>query len=420
MNKLINSLFEKDLVVKVVSILTAILIWFVVLDSDNPFEERTIAVPLTSNVDVLQSNSFQIVGTPLPTSVDIKIKGRRQKILGVTANDFKVSIDLSEILESGTKRISINPPEYLGNQDILIVGMNPSSLSLNFERIIGKQYPVEVEFTGSLPAGYEIVNLKVEPNNAILEEKESSISKVRRVVAYVNLNEADNNKEIVMRGTVLDSEGKPIRQFDGKVPIIVSFNLAKKVPIVANTKGSPATDYYLKEIKYSMATARVIGNKSILDGIKSLNAEAIDITDRNESFVSPLAINLPKGATILGEDSDNLTAEIIIEKLISRSISLPTSMVSISYGNTAGIMNYKVVDDNIPITIKGKVDDVNNIKTSDIRLSIQVNNLEPGEHEVPLVVRVPNNVTVIGEYSVNVIVTSIPPESAINPGASGV
>ena len=116
MNKLIDRLFEKDLVIKIVSVLIAILIWFVVLDSDNPFEERTITVPLTSNAEILQAKSLQVVGTPLPASVDIKIKGRRHKINGVTAGDFKVSVDLSEVSESGRNIININAPEYFGNR----------------------------------------------------------------------------------------------------------------------------------------------------------------------------------------------------------------------------------------------------------------------------------------------------------------
>ena len=102
------------------------------------------------------------------------------------------------------------------------MGMNPSSFTVNLERIVGKQYPVEVVYTGSLPTGYEIINQRVEPGFAILEEKESSISKVSKVVVYVNLDEADNNKELVMRATVLDANGDPIKQFDGRIPVIVS------------------------------------------------------------------------------------------------------------------------------------------------------------------------------------------------------
>ena len=42
MNKLIDRLFEKDLVIKIVSVLIAILIWFVVLDSDNPLKKEPL------------------------------------------------------------------------------------------------------------------------------------------------------------------------------------------------------------------------------------------------------------------------------------------------------------------------------------------------------------------------------------------
>jgi len=404
MNKLINSLFEKDSIVKVISILTAILIWFVVLDSENPFEEKTIAVPLTSNMDVLQSKNLQIVGTQLPTSVDVKIKGRREKISKVTANDFIVSIDLSEVSSSGRKTINIGEPEYRGDQDIIILGVNPASVTLNFERVVGKQYPVEVEFTGSLPAGYELVNLKVEPSNVILEEKESSISMVSKVVALVNLDEAIDNKEIVMRGTVLDEKGEVLRQFDGKVPIIVSFDLAKKVPVIAATKGKPMDDYYLKEIRYSMPSVRVLGNRSVLDDIKSVSAEAIDITDKSETFITPLTTILPKGATIFAEDAERLTAEVVIEKFITRNINMSPGNIVIFHGDTGENMSYRVTNDVIPITVKGKSEELNNLKISDIKLSIDVSDILPGEHEVPLMVTVPNNITLIGEYSVNVTI----------------
>ncbi len=408
MNKLINSLFEKDLVIKIVSIMTAILIWFVVLDTNNPFEERTLAVPLTSNIDILQRKSLQLVGTQLPTSVDIKIKGRRSKISGVTANDFRITIDLSEVSESGFKRINIEEPEYIGDQDIIIVGINPTTVNLNFERIIGKQYPVNVEFTGSLPAGYEIINLKVEPSNVILEEKESSISQISKVVAFVNLDEADDNKELVIRGSVLDDNDQLLRQFEGKVPVIVTFNLAKKVPVAVATTGKPANDFYLKNIRYSMNEVRIIGSRSVLEGIKSVSAEAIDITDKSESFTIPLVINPPKGVTVYKEDSDRLSAEVILEKSITRTFNISPGMVSIYGGDTSGAVEYRITDTIIPITVKGKVDDINAVKTADIRLSIRVNDLEPGQHEVPLIVSVPNTVNLIGEYSVNVMITTTP------------
>ena len=410
MNKLIDNLFEKDLVIKVISILTAILIWFLVADQDNPFEERTIVVPLSSNVEALQQNSLQIVGTTLPTSIDVKIKGRRQKIMGVTANDFNVSIDLSDVTESGTRSIKIETPQYIGDQDILISGMNPSSVNLRFEKIIGKQYPVTIEYTGKLPAGYELVNVRVDPSNVILQEKESSISQVGKVVAQINLDNIKDSNEIVMRGTVLDTEGKTLKQFEGQVPIIVNFDLVKKIPVSAATKGEPAVDWYFKEIKYSLSEVRVQGTRSVLDGITRLMAEAIDITGQTGTFKTPLTLTLPKGASLLKEDADALMAEVILDRLVTRSITLPASAITIYQVDTTGTKKYSITDETIPITVKGRPDSVNAVKAGDIKLSIQVENLEEGTHEVPLMVQLPNSVSLVGEYSVKVLIEKVTEE----------
>lgn len=415
MNKLIDELFEKESFLKIVSVITAILIWFVVLDSNNPFEERIITVPLSTNVELLQIKHLQIVGSSLPSSVDIKIKGRRHKIADVVANDFKVWLDLSEISESGNNTISIDAPEYFGSQDIIILGMSPSTVSVELERIVGKQYPVEVIFTGSLPNNYEILNLRVEPNIAILEEKESSIAQVSRIVAYVNLDEADNNKELVMRATALDTDGNSIKQFDGRVPVIVSYNLAKSIPVSVNVSGNLMNDYFLEKINYSLPSVRIIGSRSVLDGIKTLNAQPIDISDKNESFIAPIVFNLPTDTTLMPEDGERISAEIIIGQLITKDFNLPKSVVTISPATNLDNNEYKITDHNIPITIKGRPDELEGMTNNHIRLSVEVNDLEPGEHEVPLIVRVPGTAKVVGEYSVSVVVTAIPETEPNNP-----
>ena len=180
-----------------------------------------------------------------------------------------------------------------------------------------------------------------------------------------------------MRGTVLDDKGEILRQFEGKIPIIVSYNLAKNVPVFASTKGKPLDDYYVKEIKFSMPNVRVLGSRNVLDGIKSVSTEVIDITDKSETFITPLVTNLPKGATILEEDAERLTAEVIIEKYITRNINMSPGHVSIFHGDNTGNMSYRVTNDAIPITVKGKSEDVNAIKATDIRLSINVSDLCP-------------------------------------------
>lgn len=411
----INDLFEKDSVIRVISVLIAIFIWFLVLDKENPFEERSLSIPLTNNAQVLRQNNLQLVGNTLPQTLDIKIKGRSNKVKAVTANDFKASIDLSDITSPGTRTIKIEPPEYHGDEDIFITAVNPSSVTLTFERIIGKQYPVNIEFTGKLPAGYELVNLEVEPSNVVLEELESSITKVDKVVAIVNLDEIGDTRELIMRGIALDANGQAIREFEGQIPVIVRFDLAKRVPVVVTTRGKPADDCYLKDIRYSFPTARVIGKKSVLEGISKINAEPVDITGRSSSFQVPLALISPADARIMQEDQDQITAEFVIEKLTTRAINVPARQISIYGSDMSGNKVYRVTNDPIPITIKGTPEAVNAVKSTDIGLSVQVNGFEDGRHEIPLTVKLPDNVTLVGEYTVEIVIESSSVENSATP-----
>lgn len=404
MNKRIKDFLQKDIVVKIISVLIAILIWFIVLDQDNPFEERTISVPLANNIEVLDSNNLQIVGTTLPLSVDVKIKGRRQRIQKVTQNDFKASIDLSEITESGLKTVKIPTPEYVGETDIIITGISPSSVRLRFEKVIGRQYPVSVEFYGSLPDGYQVVNVQVDPSNVILEEKEGVMARIKKVAATVNLEALRTTKELVMRATVYDTNDKPLSQFDGKFPVIINFDLAKIVSVEASVKGEPKRGWYFKDIILDTDKIAVIGSKEQLDALARIGSEQVDITGASASFTTELKLSLPKGITLLDKDTP-VTARIIIEPLANRKITIPASMIAIYNSDITGAKTYSLSQDSVDIIVEGKPEIIENLRLSDIRVNISVSNLDVGEHEVPVNVILPSGVSLKERAGVKVIIT---------------
>lgn len=410
MNKLIDRLFDKDVVVKVISVLIAILIWFLVLDQDNPFIERTITVPLSSNVEVLTAKNLQIVGSSIPATVDVRIKGRKKRVESVSSGDFSVFLDLSEVDGSGVKYINVGTPEYTGDKDIIILGTNPSTVRLNIEKITGKQFPVSIEFTGSLPEGYQVVNQKVDPGIILIEEKESVLSRVGKVVALVNLNDLSVTKELVVRATVYDVDGKPMSQFEGKYPAIVSFDLAKKLPIITPVKGKPKTGYYFKEIILDKPNVLVIGSKDVLDTLSRIDAGPIDIEGRSESFRTELNLTVPKGTTLA--DSSPFTALVNIEPLSNRTISFPASMISIYDGDTSGAFQYSIPQGVISIQVEGRPEVLQNLDASDIKCSISVKDLGEGEHQVQLNVTLPTGVSLRERPSVTVTITATSRETS--------
>lgn len=414
MNKLIDRLFEKDVVVKVLSVLIAILIWFLVLDQDNPFTERTITVPLTSNVEVLDAKNLQIIGSSIPATVDIRIKGRRKRVDSVSSGDFSVFLDLSEVEGSGIKSVDVGSPEYTGDKDIIIIGTNPTSVRLHFERVVGKQYPVTIEFTGSLPEGYQVVNQRVDPGIILIEEKEGTLSRVGRVVALVNLNDLSVTKELVVRATVYDIEGKPMSQFEGKYPAIVSFDLARKLPLATPIKGKPKTGYYFKEIIPDPSSVLVIGTKNLLDSLSRIEAEAIDIEGKSETFKTELNLIVPKGAA-LAETSRPVTALVSIDPLSTRTIQFSTNMISIYDSDTTGSFEYAIVHSSVNIPVEGRPELIQDLKADNIKCSISVKDLGEGDHQVPVTVSLPTGVSLRERPSVTVVITAVAHETTTNP-----
>lgn len=414
MNRLIDKLFERDAVAKILSVLIAILIWFLVLDQENPFTERTITVPLSSNVEVLEAKNLQIVGSSIPATVDIRIRGRKKRVDSVSSGDFSVFLDLSEVDGSGTQVIKVQPPEYTGDKEIIILGTNPAAVRLHFEKIVGKQYPVNIEFTGNLPEGYQVVNQKVDPSIILIQEKEGTLSRIDRVVALINLNDLSTTKELVVRVTVYDTEGKPMSQFEGKYPAIVSFDLARKLPVTTSVRGKPKAGYYFKEIIPDTSSVMVIGTKDLLGSLSRIEAEPVDIEGKSESFRTELKLIVPQGATLVDKDGI-INALVNIEPLAVRTISFPTSQISIYDSDTSGAFEYAIAANSISIPVEGRPELLKDLDSEDIRCSISVRNMGEGEHQVPVTVSLPAGVTLRERPTVTVTITATSQETVTRP-----
>lgn len=414
MNKLIDKLFERDGIVKILSVFIALLIWFVVLDQDNPFTERIITVPLSSNVEVLEAKNLQIVGSAIPATVDVRIRGRRKRLESVSSADFNVFLDLSEVEGSGVRFVNIGTPEYTGDKEVIIVGTIPASVRLNFERITGKQFPVNIEFTGSLPEGYQVINQRVDPGIILIEEKESILARVDKVAAIVSLNDLSVTKELVVRVTVFDIEGKPMTQFAGKYPAIINFDLARKLPLITSVKGAPKEGYYFKEIIPDTSSVLITGTKDLLDSLSRIEAEAIDIEGRSESFKAELNLVVPKGAA-LAETKLPISALVVIEPLATRTISFPTNMISIYDSDTSGAFQYSIAQSAVNISVEARPELLQEFKATDIKCSISVRDLGEGDHQVPVTVSLPSGITLKERPTVTVTITAVAQETTTKP-----
>lgn len=106
--------FKKDIKIKVLAFLVALLFWLYVSNVTNPFKTITIYnVPVTEvNKDFLSQNNYDLKNQPR-TFIDITIRGRQDVVEKVRSTDFEVYLDYSQIQSVNDKKLAFSEPVCL-------------------------------------------------------------------------------------------------------------------------------------------------------------------------------------------------------------------------------------------------------------------------------------------------------------------
>lgn len=403
MNKNINlsKILEKDSVLKVISILIGILIWFIVLDHQNPLSERTISIPLRSNAHVLDASNIRLVSSNIPNNVDVLIKGRKQRLDKITANDFEAFLDFGSIVDTETTELAISIPKYSGDQDIIVADVNPKVVKIKLESITRNEFPINIKWVGELPEGYEVVNVKLNPNTVILQELESVMESVDSVIISVDSEQILKGDPISKRIEVLNNSGRIISSLDGSVQVTVAYNIAKTVPVTTTITGEPRNDYYVQDYTISQNSVKIMGNYDELKDINSIEAEQLNVDNINESFQKDLKLLLPENVQLYNSPGV-VTAQVNIQRYSHRMISIPKSSITIFGGDVTGQTNYRILEDDITFSVKGPAEILDTLDVKTIRGFVDVSNTTEGVQLVVVRVSLPSGIYMEGEVYVNI------------------
>ena len=397
----LNNFFEKDSVLRVLSVLIGILIWFIVLDYQNPMDERTISIPLRTNANVLDSSNIKLVSSNIPSNVDVIIKGRKQRLEKVTANDFEAFLDLNSIYDTETTELIIDVPIYTGDEDIIVSGVNPKTVKIKLENIIRKEFPINVLWLGNLPEGYEIVNVKLNPNSVILQELESVMNSVEKVVVSVDADQLLKGDSINKRIEVYNGNDKIVPSLDGSVQATIGYNIAKTIPISTTIAGEPKKDYYVQDYTISQNTVTIMGNYDLLKDINTISAEQLNVDNVDQSFQRDLKLLVPENIQLYNSP-DVVTAQVNIQKYSDRVVNVPKSSITIFGGDVSGETNYRILEDDITFSVKGPAEILNTLDIKSIKGFVDVSHTTEGIQLVVVRLSLPSGIYMDGEVLVNV------------------
>lgn len=372
-------IFRRNLGVKVISFLFAILFWLFVMNqgtSDKLIPEQTLTIPLV--VSGLPQN--MVVMTQLPLV--------RVRLQGINPSANYAQIDLSSG-EPGERSYDIKVNTPVGTK---VMDVQPANIKLQLDNVQEKTVPVEAIVSGVPADGYQLGTTFVKPSAVNVRGPSSILSTLTKVTVEVSATGANETIQISRPVSFRDKEGKPIfgpnpsadilnafpSTVDVIVPVVAKGLSSKMVPLKVTSSGTPAQGKILRSLVPSPISVQVLGTSQALKGIDSLNLGPVDITNlaEDKAFQIPIEkVTLPQGVSFNAGTTLSIVAQIgpgIIQK------GIPGVAVQIRNLGTGLDIDQPVTP--IDIVVEGLPDILKDVTPTQIQLWVDATGQVAGTH----------------------------------------
>ena len=365
-------------VLRLLSVVIALFLWFYVVAVENPYSERKITkIPIQFvNHEELESRGLAIDYSDVQT-MDVVISGSRSDVMKVRADEITATVDLTGY-EKGKNyaNITIKVPSK-----VELVDQRIQVIPITVEKLQTAKKKVNIQFTGTASKEKEAKLFAQDIEQVKVSGAQSQVAKVSKVFADLDVSKlTDNSKKYSLKIYAADAKGKEITGVElshTKVGVQAGLYSIKSVPLSLDLKGEPAAEYRVSALD-APKTVKIAGFADELEKIDKLVSNPIYLSDLTESKKIPIEITLPEGVELAEQDA--VVLDVKIKGLESKEFAILSSNVSIrglATGKNATV-------ENATLKVKAYVKDASasSISTDDIALYVDLTGLENGEHKV--------------------------------------
>ncbi len=295
--------FPKDSVLKIVSFIIAIILWFYVILVIDPSVDILVKdIPLRySNQDVLGEKGLSVVIDPDAT-VELKIRGSRKKIANIENKNIYATVDLANMNSVGTFNLPISisiPYEYEE-----IVSKKPNNATVVIDEISTAERKVKIKTVGSVANGYMAGTPVHSVEKVTLKGAKSMVEQVYGVEAILDFDSRTGEINDREKLYFTDSNGKRIDADDvvyqavsvdvDTVEINCPVMKLKTVPVTVDATGL-GEDY---KLLLQPANVTVFAENEILAELSEISAGAIDVDLLTTEGTQVLELQIPDGVSM--------------------------------------------------------------------------------------------------------------------------
>lgn len=418
-----KSLMNKS-TLKILSLLIAILIWVVVKNVQDPMLVKVITrIPVTIVNESYLASKLEV---PLliegQDTVNVKVKGRESVVKELAREDFTAVADMTQIIsmETTPRMVPVKVScEGLLDSDISVT---PGNIQVDIEKQTSVEKIIAVNTGDTVPdKNYEVGVLKANPEKVTISGPESIVNKIDRVVAMVDVSDRketrteldselkiyDKNQDELSEKQLSYLDLKEIR--NNKIKVTAEFWKAQnKISMKAESSGSPKHGYQVSEIKLVPDTISIAGTDEALQKLAEagntleIPGSMIDVSGKSSDFEVNIDLTelLPENTKLARDLNSSVIATVKILPYNSQDFELPATQIQTE--NIPEDMDLVFGQEKITVRLKGKDEDLKNLKPETVQMKIDLKGYKEGEYTVPVTVTLPGGYELVDEIAVKV------------------
>ena len=347
--------FENNTKIKLISLLSAIVLWLYVMAVVDPEETKLFEdIPITiNNMNELKEKNLVIYpDTELTT--DIYISGKLSNIQKINKENIHVSGQINNPME-GKKEIYLKA----STSERVTYEFKNSTMIVNLEKVVTEKRNIEIEVEGESKENIDEVSIDKGQDNIKISGPRSLVQQVQKVVGTLDVGSEANDFSANISLRPIDEDGNEVEGVElEQSSVIVNTTLLKEknVPIKIKFAEGSNPETNLKDYTLSQNNITIKGKEEIIDKIEYIDTQAVDINDITNSTSKEIYLNIPEGVIV---ENKYVTIKLNTVKVIKEEFVYEPEEIEIRNNES----NIDIVTINIPSKVKVSIEYLENVNT---------------------------------------------------------
>ena len=386
------------------ALLLSFALWVFVSYTQNP-DQRSQFENVPVELDGLEPGMLVVNDEGLPRTsrpqVNVIVDADAETLQGLRASDLRAFVDVRD-REPGEHQVPVNVVTTRSGLARVRPVAQPELLVLRLEQEITRTVPISIELSGSVPFGFEAGTPRLSVRGEVLSDVlvRGPQGRVERVVgARVNADIAglaanyDSPRPIepiASDGQVV--AGVTVEPINANLLVPISSSVGiKRVPIVPQISGQPASGFIVAAIAVEPRLVTLTGSSGPLDDLAEVSTLDVDVTGATQTFSRTVPLAEPLNARLSFGEPRTAVVTVQIEPIIRPfQVSLPVAVQVVDI--PAGVLvslSPQVVD----VRLSGTAAALNRIDADTLIGSVSARNLDPGIYQLIPVLDLPTGIT---------------------------